>query len=320
MGVIPAARARTRIFNFQFFILNFSALAFAFLSSASAQIPFQAGWKYRSGQNVVPAFEGWEKNPDGSFDMIFGYFNRNYEETLDIPAGPNNSVEPGGPDQGQPTFFLPARRRFFFRVRVPKDWPSTRKLVWTLTVRGKTEKANAFLLPEWELNTSAIQGSLSAAMDPLNKAPEISVDPKLQTQTIPLSGTATLTASGTDDGRPLRRVPAGRGAATGGATGGLAAPATEPGARPSANVVSPGNLQTAPAAQTTPAPLRVEWLQYRGPAGGRASFEPPIATVADGKASTTASFSMPGRYIVRAFLNDGAVTTPADFTITVTGR
>src|SRR5206468_1845340 len=71
-------------------------------AAAAAQIPFQPGWKYRSGQNVVPAFEGWERNADGSFDMIFGYYNRNYEETLDIPVGPGNSLEPGGPDQGQP--------------------------------------------------------------------------------------------------------------------------------------------------------------------------------------------------------------------------
>ena len=64
-----------RIPNSKFLIPNFSSLALASLlvaSLASAQIPFQPGWKYRSGQNVVPAFEGWEKNPDGSFDMIFG--------------------------------------------------------------------------------------------------------------------------------------------------------------------------------------------------------------------------------------------------------
>jgi len=285
-------------------------------SFASAQIPYQAGWKYRSGQNVVPGFEGWEKNPDGSFDMIFAYFNRNYEETLDIPVGPNNFIEPGNQDQGQPTFFLPARRRFFFSVRVPKDWPASRKLTWTLTIRGKTEKANAFLLPEWELNTPAIQGSLTAAMDPLNKAPEIAIDPSLQNQTISLSGTATLTASGTDDGRPLRRAPGarGRGAAGGGepggrATAGAASDATAPqraaGGRGAANE------------PTLPSALRIEWLQFRGPVGGRASFDPPTTPLADGKASTTASFSMPGKYVVRAFLRDGAVTTPADFTITV---
>ena len=59
---------------------------------------------YAKGQNVVPIFEGWERNPDGTFNMLFGYLNRNYEEELDIPVGPDNNIEPGGPDQGQPTF------------------------------------------------------------------------------------------------------------------------------------------------------------------------------------------------------------------------
>jgi len=159
-------------------------------AAAAAQIPFQPGWKYRSGQNVVPAFEGWERNADGSFDMIFGYYNRNYEETLDIPVGPGNSLEPGGPDQGQPTFFLPARHRFFFRVRVPKDWTAAKKLTWTLTSHGRTERANGVLLPEWEVDTPAIQGVLTAAMDPLNKAPSITVSAD-QNQTIALPATAT---------------------------------------------------------------------------------------------------------------------------------
>jgi len=307
---------RRRLLNSQFLILNFSLVAIAtvFVTTATAQIPYQAGWKYRSGQNVAPAFGGWEKNPDGSFDMIFGYFNRNYEESLDIPVGPNNFIEPGNQDQGQPTFFLPARRRFFFSVRVPKDWPASRKLTWTLTIRGKTEKANGFLLPEWELNTSAIQGSLTAAMDPLNKAPEIAVDPTLQNQTISVSGTATLTASGTDDGRPLRRAPGARsGGAGGGEPGGRAAAAPD-GAAPQRGAGGRGAAANAP---TLPSALRIEWLQFRGPSGGRATFNPPTTPLADGKGSTTVSFSMPGKYVVRAFLSDGAVTTPADFTITV---
>ena len=55
--------------------------------------------KFDSGQNVVPVYEGWIRNPDGSFDLVFGYFNRNYKEELVIPAGPDNMVEPGGPDR-----------------------------------------------------------------------------------------------------------------------------------------------------------------------------------------------------------------------------
>ena len=39
----------------------------------------------------LPYFEGWEHNPDGTYSMVFGYLNRNYEEEIDIPVGPNNS-------------------------------------------------------------------------------------------------------------------------------------------------------------------------------------------------------------------------------------
>jgi hypothetical protein len=78
-------------------------LLVAGVSLAGRQVSGQ--FRYWSGQNVVPVFEGWERNPDGSFNFVFGYFNRNYEETLDVLVGPDNNVEPGGPDQGQPTFF-----------------------------------------------------------------------------------------------------------------------------------------------------------------------------------------------------------------------
>ena len=93
---------------------------------------------YSRGQNIVAAFEGWERSSDGTTSMVFSYFNRNYEEILDVPIGPANDIEPGGPDQGQPTHFLPGRHRFVFSVKVPRDWGTTKRLVWTLVVRGKT--------------------------------------------------------------------------------------------------------------------------------------------------------------------------------------
>src|SRR5919204_6382716 len=77
---------------------------------------------YSTGQNISPAYEGWEENPDGSFNFLFGYMNRNWQEELDVPIGPDNDIEPGGPDFGQPTHFLPRRNRFVFKVHVPKDW------------------------------------------------------------------------------------------------------------------------------------------------------------------------------------------------------
>src|SRR5579863_5990681 len=80
---------------------------------------------YATGQNVAPEFEGWEHNPDGTYSMVFGYLNRNYEEELDIPVGANNTVTPGG-DRGQPEHFYPRRQRFLFKVVVPADRKSTR--------------------------------------------------------------------------------------------------------------------------------------------------------------------------------------------------
>src|SRR5439155_27053965 len=93
---------------------------------------------YSSGQNVSPAYEGWEQNGDGSFNFLFGYMNRNWEEEIDVAVGPDNDIQPGGPDRGQPTRFLPRRNRFVFRVRVPADFGS-REMIWTLTTKGKTE-------------------------------------------------------------------------------------------------------------------------------------------------------------------------------------
>src|SRR5258708_4105938 len=83
-------------------------------SRMSAQVP-------QIGQNVVPVYEGWESNADGSLNLVFGYFNRNWDEEIDIPVGPDNNIEPSGPDQAQPTHFLPGRNRFLLRIRVPKD-------------------------------------------------------------------------------------------------------------------------------------------------------------------------------------------------------
>src|ERR1700730_8301096 len=96
--------------------------------------------------------------------MIFGYLNRNWEEQPDVPIGPNNNVEPGDPDRGQPTHFYPRRSRHLFRVRVPKDF-GDKDIVWTLTVNGKTERAYASLRPGYILEAGTIQmneGALGA--------------------------------------------------------------------------------------------------------------------------------------------------------------
>src|SRR2546430_1629043 len=66
--------------------------------------------KFKSGQDVVPYFEGWIHNKDGSFDLVFGYFNRNWEEELAIPAAPPNPAQARGPPPRPPTdVFAPPR-------------------------------------------------------------------------------------------------------------------------------------------------------------------------------------------------------------------
>ena len=93
---------------------------------------------HTSGQSVSPVFEGWYPNADGSFSMSFGYFNRNYEEVVDIPMGPNNRIEPGPADQGQPTRFQTRRHTGTFTVRVPKGFDEKQKVTWTLASAGQT--------------------------------------------------------------------------------------------------------------------------------------------------------------------------------------
>lgn len=89
-----------------------------------------------SGQAVSPVFEGWYQNPDGTYTLSFGYINRNSEEVLDVPVGEANRVEPGGPDRGQPSHFLPRRHYGVYTVTVPEDFGSGR-VMWTLDIRGE---------------------------------------------------------------------------------------------------------------------------------------------------------------------------------------
>src|SRR3989442_7750726 len=145
-------------------VLATTALALVHVASSQEKRPFWLDGdnippfyeKRAAGQNIAPAFEGWEQNPDGTFNMVFGYFNRNWEEQPDVPIGPDNNVESGGPDQGQPTHFFPRRNKLVFRVRVPKDF-GDKELVWTLTVNGKTERGYATLKPDYIIEKRILQ-------------------------------------------------------------------------------------------------------------------------------------------------------------------
>jgi hypothetical protein len=229
------------------------------------------GIKYARGQNVVPAFEGWVPNPDGTFSLVFGYFNRNWEEELSIPIGPDNHIDPGGPDQGQPTYFAARRGKNVFEIVVPKDF-GKKEVIWTITSRGKTEKAYGALVPQEVLSRHMVLagGSLSAdaaagndnvgdEKDP-NRPPAISIEP---VRSASVNSPANLTATVTDDGVGAVR---GRGARA----------------------------------------LRLNWSIYRGPA--KVLFNPDrsdLPSQTGGKTSTTVTFKVPGTYTLRASVTDG---------------
>src|SRR5262249_37350770 len=152
-GRLPAAHGRAQEDDLAMKFFSVSALIAVALAVGvrAQQLPTAIPQtKFVSGQNIVPYFEGWIRNADGSFDMVFGYFNRNWEEQLAIPVGPDNIVEPGGPDRGQPTFFLPRRQGWVYRVRVPSNF-GKQVLTWTIKANGKTEKAYGELLPVEEI-------------------------------------------------------------------------------------------------------------------------------------------------------------------------
>jgi hypothetical protein len=246
--------------------------------------------KFASGQDVVPSFDGWLRNADGSFTMVFGYFNRNFEEELSIPVGPNNKLEPGTADQGQPTYFLPRRHAWIFRVKVPADW-GNKELVWTLTSHERTEKAFGSLKSDEEITERIImtRGNLSPGLDDPNKPPSISIAP---VQAARVGNALSLTALVTDDGLPKPR---------------------EPKTRPA---VETGKGQTNTAARPR-AGLSVTWLEYRGPA--KVVFENSGAIpVAAGQALTAARFSEPGSYVLRATANDGVLSITSDVAVNVT--
>ena len=136
---------------------SFLAALILLLSSQS----LGAQLSYTKGQNVSPGYEGWEQNEDGSFNLLFGYMNRNWLEEVDAPIGPGNMLSPGPPDQGQPTHFLPRRNRFIFKVRVPADW-GDKEMVWTLTTHGRTEYAYASLRTDYKVDNMVISSETGA--------------------------------------------------------------------------------------------------------------------------------------------------------------
>ena len=120
------------------FVVTVLIAGWVLLAAAQQPSVLPMGPARERGASITPAYEGWYKNDDGSFSMLIGYYNRNSKEALTIPVGPNNKIEPGDPDQGQPTFFEMGRQWGVFVIKVPKDF-GTKVIRWTLTANGETQ-------------------------------------------------------------------------------------------------------------------------------------------------------------------------------------
>src|SRR5262249_25287712 len=240
--------------------------AFALSGQAPAQLPLEP--PKDSGASVTGALEGWYKNSDGSFSILVGYFNRNLKQVLDIPVGPNNHIDPGGPDQGQPTHFLPRRQWGVFTVIVPKDF-GTKRLTWTITANGQTTSIPLHLDPLW-------------VVEPFEDAGVGNTPPVVRFQ----QGGMAFTG-------PPRAF-----------AGTLSTKVSE--AFPLTVWVSDEGKQPPEARPRQGPPASIVWSKFRGP--GDVSFDDPRPklTTDDGKTSATAKFAAPGEYVLRLQANDAS--------------
>jgi hypothetical protein len=260
-------------------VLGALAISAAAIAVARAQVVLPNQPHARFGDSVTPAFEGWFDSPDGSHNLLFGYYNRNSGQQIDIPVGPDNNIQPAGPDRGQPTHFLTGRQYGVFIVTVPKDAPATQTATWSITANGQQIAIPANLKPEYNIDPYQ-----EAAVH--NTPPAIHFDPQGTTVQGPIATAFQRTASvetpldlsvwATDDNKY---------------TNGSNAPRSKLGD-----------------------PVRFTWAKYRGPGdvtfdkdhpkfqvtSGGAKLDEPVS----GKATTTARFDKPGEYWLQLTAND----------------
>ena len=70
------------------------------------------------GRVVAPFLEGWFTNPDGTFSYSFGYLNLN-GDTLHIPVGERNKIEPAQFDPNHGKVLVPYTTRHTSAARRP---------------------------------------------------------------------------------------------------------------------------------------------------------------------------------------------------------
>ena len=301
------------------------ALLAGFAVQASAQfdhLPYQL--RYSAGQTIQPIFQGWSSNEDGTFDMHFGYLNRNYVEQLNVPVGPDNFIDMAGLDQvqSQPTFFHSRSNRDIFTVTVPADFGMDREIVWSLNTQGKTLQAVGWLQAEWEIDEYG--GYEPDAETLANQPPVLSLNATATSVTLPAM--LSLTVSVTDDGLPkpkpeptaeeLRQIEAASSRPTQSrppmlvpAEDALEIPVNVP--MMAAYTMRGDKLGMRPPTDK----LTVSYIVWRGP--GNITAEPQFTEVESGSATTSISFSEPGEYELKVGAHDGAKSSYEFVTVNV---
>jgi hypothetical protein len=311
---------------------------------APTPLDAQTRFAYSTGQELSPSYEGWMPNDDGSFTMYFGYMNSNWLQEFDIPVGPNNQFEPGNPDMGQPTHFFPRRNPFLFTFKVPKDF-GNKELTWTLTANGKTIKAYASLKTDYQIDPQVISteigGDNGSLADELrtNIPPDLAIEGGKE-RTVKVGQPLSLVAvAGDPDGLPRRRDRKPQ--------PGLRITPKTPAAPARAAAAAPATANTAAQIYRPPvavvassgAGLRLSWIVYRGKASvatfspdqmktwtdtrayANSAWSPPYIIPeppADGRYTSSVTFSEPGTYQLRAVASDGSLFTYGDVVVTVT--
>jgi hypothetical protein len=234
------------------------------------------------GASVTGAFEGWFPAPDGTRYFLIGYLNRNNNQAVDVPIGPNNHIDPGGPDMGQPTHFLPGRHWGMFTLKVPPEFTGPdQRLTWTIVANGQPTTIPLRMHPDY-----VVSPFTDVAVK--NTPPIVRFAEKEAGVQGPLGMMATAISRTTRVASPLPLTVW-----------------TEDDAKfASGTMALPKNL---------PPPVRVYWSQYRGPAGVTFDKENPTSEILaggavnvlfKGKATTTAKFSAPGDYALQVTAND----------------
>jgi hypothetical protein len=295
------------------------ALAVAALAAAAGAIATAGAQLPRSplvleplgarGEAIFPAFEGWGPDKSGENLLLLGYYNRNRNQELDIPIGPDNRIEPGGPDYGQPTHFYAGRQHGVFAIKVPKDF-GNKKLTWTLTANGQTSTVSFWLNPPYWVNfyKHPANGNEPPVIRFLRDGPALTGPPAAIAQTLSVVAGKPVPLTLWVSDVPMAVTDAEEELA---ARNRALAASRAPGAVAIINGQIIGGARRGDAgAPPPPEPdVTVNWRKHRGP--GNVTFAPeriPIVTKGDPKtlleAATTATFAVPGEYVVRAQVND----------------